>query len=181
MDHRSATPSSIPGQQALGLPQAHTQHARRRPRRTPARQHFGQDLNQLQILSAHLHPAQSVASNPDLRMGQRHFGFAELRHYCFAPTLSLYIICVIGRSGSYAGGDTLPASVQVKHLRSECPPYDCGEYICAFRTMPCTNRPIEFGWIPWQTAPDKAKLRNTFPSCKFAIVNQSLSALTAHG
>jgi hypothetical protein len=30
MDHRSTTTSSIPGQQALGLPQAHTQHARRR-------------------------------------------------------------------------------------------------------------------------------------------------------
>jgi hypothetical protein len=56
-------------------------------RRTPARQHLGQDLNPLQILSAHLHPAQSVASNPDLRMGQRHFGFAELRHYCFAPII----------------------------------------------------------------------------------------------
>ncbi|RZU35693.1 hypothetical protein BDD14_5785 [Edaphobacter modestus] len=24
--------------------------------------------------------------NPELRMGQRHFGFAELRHYCFAVT-----------------------------------------------------------------------------------------------
>jgi hypothetical protein len=92
MDHRSTTTSSIPGQQALGLPQAHTQHARRRHRRTPARQHLGQDLNPLQILSAHLHPAQSVASNPDLRMGQRHFGFAELRHYCFAPTSFCFLI-----------------------------------------------------------------------------------------
>src|SRR3984893_17911906 len=36
--------------------------------------------------SAQSSPAQSVASNPDLRMGQRHFGFAELRHYCFALT-----------------------------------------------------------------------------------------------
>src|SRR5260370_28917931 len=36
--------------------------------------------------------------NPELRMGQRHFGFAELRHYCFALTNPLYIRCVIGHT-----------------------------------------------------------------------------------
>ena len=30
-------------------------------------------------------------------MGQRHFGFAELRHYRFALTGQLYIRCIIGR------------------------------------------------------------------------------------
>ena len=41
----------------------------------------------------------SAASNPQLRMGQRHFGFAELRHYRFALTsrVGARLKCLCGR------------------------------------------------------------------------------------
>lgn len=66
VDQRRATAVLIPGQQTLRLPKTYVQHARGRLRRPPTGQHLGQNLDPLQVLLAHLYPAQSVASQSQL-------------------------------------------------------------------------------------------------------------------
>ena len=67
VDQRRAAAVLIPGQQTLRLPKTYVQHARGRLRRPPTGQHLGQNLDPLQVLFAHLYPAQSVASQSQLK------------------------------------------------------------------------------------------------------------------
>src|SRR5947209_6210606 len=66
VDQRRAAPILIPGQQTLRLPKTYVQHPRGRLGRPPTGQHLGQNLDPLQVLLAHLYPAQSVASQSQL-------------------------------------------------------------------------------------------------------------------
>jgi hypothetical protein len=88
--HRSTSPpAAVPASRSC-------QHVCCRLRRATACQYFGLDLNPSHILLAHTQPTHLPPPTPRLRMGQRHLGFSELRHYCFTPTALLCIITVTG-------------------------------------------------------------------------------------
>ncbi len=86
VDQLGATSVVIPGQQALRLPHTHVQHTRGRLRRPPGRPAPQSELRSVAGLACSSVPSPirrlTVPLSRDLR---RHFGFAELRHYCFAP------------------------------------------------------------------------------------------------
>jgi hypothetical protein len=64
VNQRSTAAIAVSRQQTLRLPHAHIQQCRSRLSGSSPRQYFGEYLNPLQVPLAHLHPAQSVASQP---------------------------------------------------------------------------------------------------------------------
>src|SRR5260370_28214644 len=70
--------------------------------------------------------------NPQLRMGQRQFGFAELRHYRFALTRKVYIICVIRHCAKREQKQVLQAKG-----KSESGVVQRKKH---YRTLPCSHR-----------------------------------------